>query len=170
MNKKHLKLGLFLAMLIITPVYLYFYFSPKAVENEPTLAKSASLTYSEFLKNVDAYHGEFLLYVKNSKDDNSYLESNLLGALLNENPNDNVSVDIITLDTSLEKDLTVTRLKDRLSIENTPGFVHVSIENGKINVKNTLPYYHEEPFTKNDLKDWLFNEDIWSGPYLIDEE
>ena len=69
-----------------------------------------------------------------------------------------------------DKDLTVTQLRNRLGIETTPALVYLEVEKDKLEIIDTLVYYDDAPFTKEVLKDWLYTNDIWTGPYLEIEE
>lgn len=171
MNKKIFLIVAVSILLIISPVYLYFYFSPKDTQAIATLTKNnVNKEYNDFFKNLDKYQGKQLLYVTNTSYNNEYIETNLIGPLLNENDADNISVDIINIDVASDKDLTVTQLRNRLGIETTPALVYLEVEKDKLEIIDTLVYYDDAPFTKEVLKDWLYTNDIWTGPYLEIEE
>lgn len=171
MNRKIIAFLAFALILVVAPVYLYFYFSPKSSDDVNTLRlRNHDYGYDDFFKDLDSYQGEQLIFVSNSLIDNTYVDTNILGSLLLENADDNIALDIIHLDTAQDKDLTVTQLKNRLEIETTPAFVFANVKDSKVQVIDTLVYYDDEPFTKSQLKDWLYENDLWLGPYLdLDE-
>lgn len=171
MNRKIIAFLAFALILVVAPVYLYFYFSPKSSDDVNTIRlRNHDYGYDDFFKDLDSYQGEQLIFVSNSLIDNTYVDTNILGSLLLENADDNIALDIIHLDTAQDKDLTVTQLKNRLEIETTPAFVFANVKDSKVQVIDTLVYYDDEPFTKSQLKDWLYENDLWLGPYLdLDE-
>ena len=170
MNRRIIKFSVFIILLIVASILLYIHFSPKSVLSEDPTFDYTQMTYSEFLSDSNHLSGKKLLLVKNEDEDNEFVLRNILGSLISENPTSNISVEIITIDTSQEKDLTVTQLKDNFNVENTPAFVYGKIQDNKLDIKATLPYYEDEPFTKDDFKDWLYDQGIWEGQYLIDDD
>ncbi len=171
MSKKLIAIASLLVVFIVVPIFLYFYFTPKSINSMAlTRDKISEHSYADYFKDIKQHQGKRLLYVKDSNVDNSYLEAGILYSVLDEYEGDNLSVEMQILDTSNEKDLTVTQLKDRLSIETTPALVLIEVTGTKINVLNTLVYHEEEPFTKETFKKWLFEQGIWDGPYLESSE
>ncbi len=167
MSKKLIAIAALLIVFIVLPVYLYFYFSPEDTNNiKYTRTANDSQVYADFFANLKQNEGEQLIYLKDSNEDNSYLESGIIYSVLEENEGENLSVDFKVLDTASEKDLTVTQLKDKFSIETVPALVIVNVEGNKLNVVNTLAYHDDQPFTKDNFKTWLFENHIWVGPYL----
>lgn len=172
MSKRLFAIAALLTLVIVVPIYLYIYFTPKNTQALMAANRSVKTTksYQEYFKELSDLEGKHLLFVINSSEDNTYIEEGILQSVLGENDGNNLSVELLTVDTSSEKDLTVTQLKDKLQIERTPALVIVDAKKGKAKILSTKVYHEEEPFTKDDLRTWFFKNKIWTGPYIEETE
>lgn len=172
MSKRLFAIAALLTLIIVVPIYLYIYFTPENTQTLMAANRSTESTksYQEYFKDLPNLEGKHLLFVINSSEDNTYIEEGILQSVLGENEGNNLSIELLTVDTSSEKDLTVTQLKDKLQIERTPALVIVDTKSGKAKILATKVYHEDEPFTKDDLKTWFFKNKIWTGPYIEDSE
>ncbi|CAM4198990.1 hypothetical protein H9L01_08445 [Erysipelothrix inopinata] len=152
-------------------VVLYDQFKPKT----NALARTATTTdnviaTSQSFSDVSNYFktnpGTHVLFVRDSSSDSDYVVDNLLSPLAHEHdvrPTPN----IVSVDMSETKDLSVTRLKSTLGIEKYPAFVLVTTNNEKnsFSVDSVIEYDKKKPFSVTDLRKWFFDNKLWTGPY-----
>lgn len=166
MNKKIIGIIVVSLIVLTLPLALYRYFKPKDA-NPLQLSQiiNDTIQYNEFIDNTKDFSGEHLFLVTSNKEDSDYIESALVRSLIQENEKDNFVLPLEKLETGNAKDLTVTQLKDKLHIENSPAFVYLFVDDkGTIDIKSTFEYYESNPFTKEELKQWLYANDLWVGP------
>lgn len=180
MNRKLVAIVVLLVLIVTVPVLLYFHFRPEPVSASLNLNNNdlydAQYMYEEFkVSNVSeqavlASNSEtvkttapaHVLFIANNDTDSSYVENSMLKLLAMESIN--ALPKITKIDTSNVKNLTVTQLKNKYQIEKTPAFVVYEVVDGKIVVIETLVYHQDEPFTKDELKQWFYTHGLWNGP------
>ena len=157
-----------MAILIVSPVFLYFYFKPEVNSNLKISAFQQELftdkiEYTEFTDSLKNRFGKHLLFITEDCEDANYVENSILTplSLIDEN----ALPKIIKIDTTNTKNLTVTQLKNNYGIETTPAFVYIEVMDKKIEVIDAIVYHEDAPFTQNELKTWLFENNLWDGPY-----
>lgn len=65
---------------------------------------------------------------------------------------------------SLSKEWTPARLKNQWGFDNYPAFVATETVNGEKNILSVLQWNSENPLDSDDLKNWMIENNIWSGP------
>lgn len=180
MNRKLVAMIVLVVLVVTVPVFLYFHFRPEPVSasinpNNEDLYK-AQYMYEEFKVSNTSESTVFaansdtvksnqslkVLFIANNDTDSAYVENSMLKPLSMESIN--ALPDITKIDTSNVKNLTVTQLKNSYQIEKTPAFVIYEVVDGKLVVKSTMVYHQDEPFTKDNLKQWFYSNDLWNGP------
>lgn len=126
----------------------------------------AYIAYENVSSELKTKSGKQLLFVGNDTSDTTYIESSILFPLLNEFEAP-LNLDIIYVDMSESKEVSVVNLQKSLNIEVTPSFVLVdaNAEKKSYNVVSTLSFDSDEPFTIDELRTWFFDNGIWTGPY-----
>ncbi|AMC93295.1 hypothetical protein AOC36_04695 [Erysipelothrix larvae] len=165
---KKIILIVFSLVLIVSAgaIVLYKHFKPADVSTAFTATESetVSLSFNESLEQVRSVPGNYLLFLFSDNEDDEYVWKSLLNPLL---MNTDVEIKEITyINTSSTKDLTVTQLKSAYNVERTPSFVSMTVNEDKsVQINATLTYFSDKPFSQNDLKTWLFENNLWTGPY-----
>ncbi len=182
MSRKLIAIVVLTVLVITTPVLLYFHFRPSNVSLANYDAQNLDLfsevvTYeamSDYIKNVstrenseilsfssnDVY--KFIIFIGNNDGTSNYIANSLIKPLSIET--DTKLPDIIKVDTTNTKNLTVTQLKNNFNIEVIPAFIYVEQTNGVCNIVDTLVYREDEPLTKDTLKNWLYHNGLWDTP------
>lgn len=170
MRKRTVIISLVIAILVTTPVFLYFYFRPKSETPKSDYSMSlheASVEYDEFIHNYSHETGKQLIYLSCDDKDSKYVINSVLTPLSIKGDGWLPEISLISLKDY--KDMTVTQLKDRFNVERTPSFIVYEVdEKGKIKILSTLTHYDNEPITEKSLTTWLVTQNLWNGPY--DEE
>lgn len=123
-----------------------------------------SIGYKESEAYILENEGAYVLFINNNDVDSEYIVTALLHKLYQFD--NNALPTLVSVSTENSKDLTVIQLKRAYNIERSPAFVYLESKNGKYEIKDTLTYYPNNPFSENDLKRWFFENDLWNAPYL----
>lgn len=123
-----------------------------------------SIPYKELSGHLKAREGKTLLFVSSQNEDALYIEQSVLAPLLNEFESP-ISVPILQVAMDDSMDASVVSLQKSLGIETFPSYVLVESANDSYQVLSTLSFKSDEPLNAEDLKSWLFKNELWSGPY-----
>lgn len=168
MKKRIFIFGLLFLTLIATSIYLYNYFKPTEIAAFKTVegAQQNSYTFDESIEAIKQKPGNHLIFLSDNQTDSKYILDSLLQPILSDK---NITIpDIVYVDVSSVKDLTVTRLRDTFHVERAPAFVYITVSDDlKCTINASLTYYAEKPFSQDNLKTWLFDNGLWNGPYSV---
>jgi hypothetical protein len=167
MRKRIVIISLVIAILVTTPIFLYFYFRPKSETPKSTYAKQlydTSIGYESFIKDYTHEPGKHVIYLNNDDKDCQYVINSVLTPLSLKG--DGWLPKITPVSIKDYKDMTVTQLKDRFMVERTPSFIVYEVdEKGNFTILSTLTHYEKEPITETILLNWLVGQNLWNGPY-----
>lgn len=65
---------------------------------------------------------------------------------------------------ALSKEWTPARLKNQWGFDNYPAFVATETINGEKNILSVLQWNSENPMDSDDLRNWMMENNIWTGP------
>ena len=125
-----------------------------------------SIKYSELADFSANNPGDHVFLIRDANTDSDYIIETLLTPLSKEHDVKTIP-SIVSVDLSDAKDLTVTRLKNMFGVESYPAIILANFDSTKntLNVKNSIVYDAQSPFTIDSLRAWFFNNNLWSGPY-----
>lgn len=158
----------FILIISATLTLLYKQLKPKEVvsgNSQLLMASSESnfdfLSFEEEILNND---GEYYLWFCDNSDDNcKYVENEYVNVMLNTlsiNEFDNlIKIDFSSCPFSKKK------LQDKYNVLSTLAFVKVVVSDGKITYSESLSWQEDDPFTYEELKQWLYKHNIWQSNY-----
>lgn len=171
MRKRILLLAGLAVVLVATFVLLHRQFSnttvamTRSVETVDSVI-THSIKYSELSEFTTNNPGDHVFFIRDAKTDSDYIIDTLLAPLSKEQDTKTIP-DIVSVDVTDTKDLTVTRLKNMFGVESYPAIIIANYDSTKntLNVKSSIVYDVKAPFTIDTLRAWFFNNGLWSGPY-----
>lgn len=172
MRKRIILIAFTAVALVSLFVVLYDQFKPKT----SALTLRAGMPESETVIKLNEIQtflndnpGQHVFLLKDGDSDSDYVEDALLAPLTTEQEV-RPTPEIISIDMSEAQNISVTRLKQLLGVEKYPAFVVIEAKKDKVDVKSTLVFKQDNPFTSDDLKTWFFDNGLWTGPYGIENK
>ncbi len=171
MRKRIILIAFTAVALVSLFVVLYDQFKPKtsALTLRADMPKSETVKLNEIQTFLNDNPGQHVFLLKDGDADSDYVEEALLAPLTTEQVV-RPTPDIISVDMSEAQNISVTRLKQLLGVEKYPAFVVIEAKKDSVEVKSTLVFKQDNPFTSDDLKTWFFENGLWTGPYGIENK
>lgn len=170
MIKRHKSMTFFVILFVaISGVIGYRYYRNKnAVYSQPKMAPmlsaQESINFLNFEEELLSEDGEYYLWFCDSHDKScQYVENEYLNPMLTKLKvsefKDLMKVDFTNCPFSVEK------LKNKFNVKSKLSFVKAVVKNGNITYSNALSWVEEDPFSATELKDWLYENNIWQTTY-----
>lgn len=138
-----------------------------AINSKDAAAKNYTfIDYKDIKTYTESNPTESVFILVDNKEDSEYLLNNIIASLSTENNGEALPFMVI-VDLSSQTDLTVTRLKLQFGVETYPALIYGSYDT-KLNVmnsKSSLIYNSKNPLTQKQVKQWYFDNGLWTGPY-----
>ena len=142
---------------------LYIQSKPVAqTAREPIVENDVNfLNFEEELFQED---GDYFLWFCDSSDDNcNYVKKEYVNNMLLE-LNIEEFEGLIEID-FVECPFSKSRLSNKYNVENMLAFVKVSVKDQEITYSDSLSWDDTQPFTYDELKNWLYKHNIWQKNY-----
>lgn len=156
-------------IIIIGVALTLFYNQSKPQELEEASAVlydtgSESIDFMNFEEKLLSEDGEYYLWFCDSEDGNCrYVENEYIKVMLNkldvEEFDNLIKINFSTCPFSKKK------LHDKYNVTSTLAFVKVIVEDKEISYSEALSWDEDDPFTYEELKDWLYKQNIWQVNY-----
>lgn len=168
--KRHRTIVLCVMLLIATcgAIGLRYYKNKNEIYSKekvaPMLASTDATNFLNFEERLLSEDGEYYLWFCDREDTNcQYIENEYIKPMLNKLQVDYfenlLKVDFTNVPFSTDK------LKNKFNVTSKLSFVKAVVKNGKITYSNALSWDDENPFTETQLKDWLYENNIWQSTY-----
>lgn len=126
--------------------------------------KELDINLTNFEEIILRENKEYYLWFCDVNDDScKYLEREYINPFLKKLDVDSF-IDLTKVEIDLSS-LSKEKLKSKFNIESKLAFVKAIKENGVITYENALSWDDEKPFSKDDLKAWLYENNIWQSTY-----
>ncbi len=144
---------------------LYVHFMPKKADVIVTdVIEETNLTYAntqEYILKDTKTH--FLWLCDPQADDTIYIRDYIIKPLSEQNvSSDFENIELVDFHEAPD---TVHYRSSVWGVNYIPSFIAVRNIDGEIKILNSLSWNKTSPFSANDLKDWMYNNGIWSGEY-----
>jgi len=155
----------FISIIIISSIFLFYYFMPTEQNLELfNNLNPTSIEYKELNNHVnDSIQAYFFCTYKNQNC--LYTHNEIIKPLLLSASTDRFER-ITFVDASvLDENVLPSAIKSRLGFSHFPAFVTLSKSNDMIIVHSVLEWNDDMNFTKIDLRDWMKQNQLWLDEY-----
>ncbi|NLA77916.1 MAG: hypothetical protein GX845_00025 [Erysipelothrix sp.] len=158
-----LGLGVFVIASILFAIHLFYQPEPAPLVLL-NYGRTLSFEYHDVKPYVLKKEGHAYLFFCDGGVDCQYVNDNMLAPLAKQikaaDFNDLTFVDM----SKVAETMSPAKLFDDWGISKYPAFVAVHVEEGQKTIENTLQWDFAAPFSKEDIKQWMIDNDIWKGP------
>lgn len=159
-------------------LYLYVYLQPNKTtiysanikSSEEMMLSSVNVDntdyiYNEITTQIENGINHFYFYSSNDKT-SQYLDLNVIKPLARsineENFNTIAKIDLINI---IENEYDFRDLESDFGFSSFPLYLTINInEDGTLEISNQLQYDENKPFSQNDIKNWMLDNNCWPGP------
>lgn len=164
MSKKIIFTFLTLLILYSTAVIVYRLYEPR--NNTEYMDVNHSLSYdslNEYLLSTGEGSTHYVFFYSAVNDNCVYVKNTVLSQVENETRISVSSLFETVNITSLEENMTTSRLSSEWNISGYPAFAAITVQNGKPTVINQLVWTDQKPITASSVEEWMEKNDLWNG-------
>lgn len=144
-------------------LYAYNYFKPLPA---PLVlidyAKSTSIPYND-LEGYVAEDGKYYLWFCDASTDCTFINDTALRPLANEIKTGEFPEITFVDMTYARQNISPVKFKQVWGFSSYPAFVAIEVSEGQIQINSVIEWSVNNPIGKEDVKNWMIENDIWKG-------
>jgi hypothetical protein len=148
---------------IFYAAYLYFQPTPAPLVLVD-YARSISFDYDDVNQYIISRDGMHYLWFCDGDVDCKFVNDNMLRPLAAQVRSDDFPELIFVDMTNVRSDISPARLNIDWGFTSYPAFVAVEVAEGQKTIVNTLMWTPRAPFGRDDIRQWMIDNEIWKGP------
>lgn len=128
-------------------------------------ARVLSFDYEDINDFVINRDGKHYLFFCDDSVDCQFVNDNMLRPLSKEIKDEDDFPSLIFVDmTKIREDMSPARLFNKWGITQYPAFVALEVSEKEKTILNVLEWSVSNPFSKDQVKQWMIENNIWKGP------